>query len=45
MSTATVGLMMWGGGAMGFSYGLTLVEALVFGAIISTTDTVRAAQH
>lgn len=30
---------------MGFSYGLTLVEALVFGAIISTTDTVRAAQH
>lgn len=45
VSCAAVGLIMWGTGAMGFSYGLTLIEALVFGAIISTTDTVCIYSH
>jgi hypothetical protein len=35
-----VGLVTWAGGAFGFSYHITFIEALVFGSIISTTDTV-----
>jgi len=41
VSTAAVGLIMWAAGEMGLSYGLTFIQALVFGSIISTTDTVR----
>lgn len=39
ISAFVVGLVTWAGGALGFSYHLTFIEALVFGSIISTTDT------
>lgn len=44
ISTFVVGLMTWAGGAWGFSYHITFIEALVFGSIISTTDTVSSCE-
>jgi|TARA_B110000208_G_scaffold17208_1_gene20664 NhaP-type Na+/H+ or K+/H+ antiporter len=40
VSTAIIGLSLWGLGALGASTSLSLAEALTFGALISATDPV-----
>jgi sodium/hydrogen exchanger 8 len=40
ISTMSIGFIMWLGGKLGMSYGLTFMEATLFGAIVSATDPV-----
>lgn len=41
ISTVAIGITMWLGGVLHFSFRFSFIESLLFGSIVSATDPVR----